>query len=75
MTAQRCVNDLCWHVHDMHHMCATHATAPMSHFQPDNARPHTARVSQDCLRTVTSLPWPARSPDLSPIEHIWDPLG
>ncbi|GFY06688.1 transposable element Tcb1 transposase [Trichonephila clavipes] len=25
-------------------------------FQQDNARPHTARVSQDCLRTVTTLP-------------------
>ncbi|GFX36617.1 transposable element Tcb2 transposase [Trichonephila clavipes] len=34
-----------------------------------------ARVSQDCLRTVTTLPWLARSPDLSPIEHIWDNLG
>ncbi|UYV80897.1 hypothetical protein LAZ67_19002125 [Cordylochernes scorpioides] len=30
-------------------------------FQQDNARPHTAR--------------PARSPDLSPIEHIWDVMG
>ncbi|GFW84329.1 transposable element Tcb1 transposase [Trichonephila clavipes] len=29
---------------------------------------------QVCLRTVTTLPWPARSPDLSPIEHIWDHL-
>ncbi|GFT67833.1 transposable element Tcb1 transposase [Trichonephila clavipes] len=44
-------------------------------FQQDNARPHKARVSQDCLRTVTILPWPARCPDLSPIEHIWDHLG
>ncbi|GFV51723.1 transposable element Tcb2 transposase [Trichonephila clavipes] len=44
-------------------------------FQQDNARPHTARVSQDCLRTVTTLPWPARSPDLFPIEHNWDHLG
>ncbi|GFV30322.1 putative transposable element [Trichonephila clavipes] len=41
----------------------------------DNAQPHTARASQDCLLTVTTLPWPARSPDLSPIEHIWDSLG
>ncbi|GFY23667.1 transposable element Tcb2 transposase [Trichonephila clavipes] len=40
-------------------------------FQQDNARPHTARVSQVCLRTVTTLPWS----DLSPIEHIWDHLG
>ncbi|GFT75470.1 hypothetical protein TNCV_4832851 [Trichonephila clavipes] len=33
------------------------------------------RVSQDCLHTVTTLSWPARSLDLSPIEHIWDLLG
>ncbi|GFW21745.1 transposable element Tcb2 transposase [Trichonephila clavipes] len=48
---------------------------PGALFQQDNARPHTARVSQDCLRTVTPLPWPARSPDLTPIEPIWDHLG
>ncbi|GFX88928.1 transposable element Tcb2 transposase [Trichonephila clavipes] len=34
-----------------------------------------ARVSQDYLRSVTTLPWPARSPDLSLIEHIWDNVG
>ncbi|GFU05505.1 transposable element Tcb2 transposase [Trichonephila clavipes] len=44
-------------------------------FQQDNARPHTARVSQDCLRTVTTLPWSDHSPNLSPIEYIWDHLG
>ncbi|GFS61646.1 transposable element Tcb1 transposase [Trichonephila clavipes] len=44
-------------------------------FQQDNARPHKARVSQDRFRTVTTLSWPARSPDLFPIEHIWDHLG
>ncbi|GFX91563.1 transposable element Tcb1 transposase [Trichonephila clavipes] len=27
------------------------------------------------LRTVPTLPWPAQSPDSSPIEHIWDDLG
>ncbi|GFW66013.1 transposable element Tcb1 transposase [Trichonephila clavipes] len=32
-------------------------------------------MSQDCPRMVTTLPWPARFPDLSPIEHIWDHLG
>ncbi|GFW45312.1 transposable element Tcb1 transposase [Trichonephila clavipes] len=48
---------------------------PGATFQQDNARSHTARVSQDCLRTVTTLPWSTRSPVLSPIEHIWDHLG
>ncbi|GFT06527.1 transposable element Tcb2 transposase [Trichonephila clavipes] len=48
---------------------------PEAIFQQDIAWPHTARVSQNCLRTITSLPWPALSPDLSPIEHIWDHLG
>ncbi|GFT16872.1 transposable element Tcb2 transposase [Trichonephila clavipes] len=50
-------------------------TAPTagSIFQQANARPHTALL--DCLRTITTLPWPARTPDLFPIKHIWDHLG
>ncbi|GFT56525.1 transposable element Tcb1 transposase [Trichonephila clavipes] len=32
-------------------------------------------LPQDYLCTVTALPWPARSPHLSPIEHIWNHLG
>ncbi|GFX85274.1 transposable element Tcb2 transposase [Trichonephila clavipes] len=43
-------------------------------FQQDNARPHTARVAQDFLRLFQTLPWPARSPHLSPLEHVWDQL-
>ncbi|GFV76829.1 uncharacterized protein TNCV_4730491 [Trichonephila clavipes] len=43
-------------------------------FQQDNARPHTARVAQDFLRHFQTLPWPARSPNLSPVEHVWDQL-
>ncbi|GFU83729.1 transposable element Tcb1 transposase [Trichonephila clavipes] len=50
---------------------------PGSTFKLDNAHPPAQRVSQDCLRTVITLPWTARSNrDIwDPIEHIWDPLG
>ncbi|GFT70426.1 transposable element Tcb2 transposase [Trichonephila clavipes] len=47
---------------------------PGAIFQQDNARPHTARVAQDFLRHFQTLPWPARCPDLSPVEHLWDQL-
>ncbi|GFW42330.1 DDE_3 domain-containing protein [Trichonephila clavipes] len=43
-------------------------------FQQDNARPYTARVAQNFLRHFQTLPWTARSPDLSPVEHVWDQL-
>ncbi|GFS87624.1 transposable element Tcb2 transposase [Trichonephila clavipes] len=43
---------------------------PGTIFQQDNARPHTAKVAQDFLRHFQTLPWLARSPELSPVEHV-----
>lgn len=45
-------------------------------FQQDNATSHSAIVTRQCLQdnNVNVLEWPARSPDLSPIEHLWDNL-
>ncbi|GFT51179.1 transposable element Tc1 transposase [Trichonephila clavipes] len=51
------------------------ARHPRTSFQRDNSRPHTTRVSLVCLRAVGTLPWPARSQDLSPIKHVWDMVG
>ncbi|GFW05907.1 transposable element Tcb2 transposase [Trichonephila clavipes] len=43
----------------------------------DNARPHVAKTVKSYLdsQQVQLLPWPAYSPDMSPIEHEWDIVG
>ena len=45
-------------------------------FQYDNARPNVASVGNNILaqQNVNVFPWPAVSPDLSPIEHVWDEM-
>ncbi|GFX86271.1 transposable element Tcb1 transposase [Trichonephila clavipes] len=39
----------------------------------DNARPHMTRIDQRFFVNdqIEFLPWPAHSPDLSPIENMW----
>ncbi len=45
-------------------------------WQHDNARPHVARICTQFLEAenIPVLAWPANSPDMSPIDHVWDTL-
>ncbi len=54
---------------------------PFSHehhlmLQHVNAQPHVARICTQFLEAenIPVLAWPVYSPDMSPIEHVWDAL-
>uniref|UniRef100_A0AAZ3R441 Tc1-like transposase DDE domain-containing protein n=1 Tax=Oncorhynchus tshawytscha TaxID=74940 RepID=A0AAZ3R441_ONCTS len=52
-----------------------HSSAAIT-FYHDNPRFHVTRIFTQLLEAenVPVLPWAAYSPDMSPIEHVWDAL-
>ncbi|GBN38940.1 Death-associated protein kinase dapk-1 [Araneus ventricosus] len=53
------------------------AVGPEFILMDDNARPHRALLIDEFLESedIRRMDWSARSPDLNPIDNVWDALG
>lgn len=73
MTAQRYAEEIL----KPHVMSSAVAAGNSFVSQPDNARSHRNPLVENMFEseTIQYMEWPAHSPDLNPIDHVWDMFG